>query len=48
MDPFACFDLEEQSPCIDKTTIMIYDMWHAIWLEDYVSDVILIMEEWLH
>lgn len=47
VDPFACLDLQEQSPCTDKTTVIIYDMWHAIWLDDHVYDVIHIMEEWL-
>ena len=47
VDPFAFLDLEHQSPAKDKTTVIIYDMWHAIWLDDYVNDVIMIMEEWL-
>ena len=47
VDPFACLDLEEQSPGKDKTTVIIYDMWHAIWLDDHVYDVIQIVEEWL-
>ena len=47
VDPFACLDLEHLSPSQDKTTVLIYDMWHAIWLDDYAHDVIQIMEEWL-
>ena len=47
VDPFAALDLEKLSPSRDKTTVIIYDMWHAIWLDDYVGDVTGIMQEWL-
>jgi alpha-beta hydrolase superfamily lysophospholipase len=47
VDPFACLDLEELSPALDKTTVIIYDMWHAIWLDDHATDAIMIMQEWL-
>ena len=40
VDPFACLDLEEKSPSKDKRTVIIYGMWHAIWLDDHSPDVI--------
>ena len=47
VDPFACLDLEEVSPSKDKTTVIIGDMWHAVWFDDHVYDVIQIVEEWI-
>lgn len=47
VDPFACLDLEQQSPSKDKTTVIINDMWHAVWFDDHVYDVIKIIDEWL-
>lgn len=48
VDPFACLDLEAQCQSTDKTTVIIHDMWHAIWLDDHVMDVINIIREWLN
>lgn len=47
VDPFACLDLEAESQSPDKTTVIIHDMWHAIWLDDHAADVINIVREWL-
>jgi alpha-beta hydrolase superfamily lysophospholipase len=47
VDPFACLDLEKVSPSQDKTTVIIHGMWHAVWFDDHVYDVIRIVEEWL-
>ena len=48
VDPFACLDLEKASPSDDKTTVIIHDMWHAIWLDDHVHDIAKIVQEWLN
>lgn len=47
VDPFACLDLQKASPSSDKTTVIIHGMWHAVWFDDYVYDVIKIVQEWL-
>lgn len=47
VDPFACLDLEKASPSPDKTTVLIHGMWHAVWFDEHVYDVIKIVEEWL-
>lgn len=44
VDPFACLDLEKASPSQDKTTVIIHGMWHAVWFDDHVYDVIRIIE----
>lgn len=43
VDPFACLDLERLSPSQDKTTVIINGMWHAVWFDDHVYDVIRII-----
>ncbi len=44
IDPFLAIDLEKFSPSKDKTTVLIYDMWHNVWLDDKKEDVIKIVE----
>lgn len=43
VDPFACLDLEKVSPSSDKTIVIIHGMWHAVWFDDHVYDVIRIV-----
>ncbi len=43
IDPFLAIDLEKFSPSKDKTTVLIYDMWHNVWMDDKKEDVIKIV-----
>lgn len=47
VDPFACLDLEAASPSSDKTTVLVHGMWHAVWFDDHLYDVVRVVGEWL-
>ncbi len=44
IDPFIAIDLKNVSPSKDKTTVIIHDMWHNVWLDDKKEDVMGIIE----
>lgn len=47
VDPFLALDLEEQCSSKDKTVIYCKDMWHAIFGEEEIEDIVPIVSNWL-
>jgi alpha-beta hydrolase superfamily lysophospholipase len=47
VDPFQAIDFEKQCGSKDKTVIYFKDMWHAIFGEDELPDVIEAVSEWM-
>lgn len=47
VDPFQAIDFEKQCKSTDKTVIYFKDMWHAVFGEDELPQVIEAVNEWL-
>jgi acylglycerol lipase len=47
VDPFACVDLENESPSKDKTTVIYKEMWHEIPYEPEYEEICHLSAKWL-
>lgn len=47
VDPFLGIDFEKRCKSQDKTVIYFKDMWHAVFAEEEVPDVVEAVTEWL-
>lgn len=47
VDPFLAIDLERESKSEDKTVVYFKDMWHAIFGEEELPDVVKVLTGWL-
>jgi alpha-beta hydrolase superfamily lysophospholipase len=47
VDPFQAIDFEKQCNSKDKTVVYFKDMWHGIFLEEELPQVIQVVREWL-
>jgi alpha-beta hydrolase superfamily lysophospholipase len=48
VDPFAPLDLEKACRVKDKTTVYMKDMWHSIYFEEGIKEVVDLAIDWLH
>lgn len=47
VDPFLGIDFEKESPSKDKTVVYFKDMWHSIYNEDEMPQVVEAASQWL-
>jgi alpha-beta hydrolase superfamily lysophospholipase len=47
VDPFAALDLERACKSKDKTTVYMKDMWHSLYMEPGIKDVVELAIDWL-
>jgi len=47
VDPELAYELERLSPSDDKTVLFYDDLWHDIWHEEEIDDIIPKMIHWV-